>query len=135
MGRTWQLEKEGRVDEFAQAYAEGLNREQLADIFDCSVESITNWSKRPEIQRRVSALNTERANRVLRAVDTALENRLRNVEKLDIETLLKIRKEFAGDKLEITTKVDQNELAQELWAKLDSDPEAIDRLMAGATAD
>lgn len=135
MGRTWQLEKEGRVDEFAQAYAEGLNREQLAGMFDCSVESITNWSKRPEIQRRVSALNTERANRVLRAVDTALENRLRNVEKLDIETLLKIRKEFAGDKLEITTKVDQNELAQELWEKLDSDPEAIDRLMAGVAAD
>lgn len=135
MGRTWQLEKENRVDEFAQAYAEGLSREQLAGIFDCSVESITNWSKRPEIQRRVSALNTERANRVLRAVDTALENRLRNVEKLDIETLLKIRKEFAGDKLEITTKVDQNELAQELWEKLDSDPEAIDRLMAGATAE
>lgn len=135
MGRTWQLEKEGRVDEFAQAYAEGLNREQLAGMFGCSVESITNWSKRPEIQRRVSALNTERANRVLRAVDTALENRLRNVENLDIETLLKIRKEFAGDKLEITTKVDQNELAQELWAKLDSDPEAIDRLMAGVAAD
>lgn len=95
----------GRLDnvEFAkavgEAYAAGLSRTEMSDLFGAHVDTITTWVRDPRVQAHAGRFAQERANRVARKLDAEFERRLENIDDEDtypLEVLLKWRKEFVS---------------------------------------
>jgi transposase len=119
----------------ARLYADGQKREEIAKVFNVHPDTITTWVQRADVQAMISKYTEERANRILRKTDKSIEGRLEHVDKMDIETLLKVRKEFVPDRSETTIKVDQAGAVEDLVEKLAKDPDLAAALLAGATQD
>lgn len=128
--------REGLRELIAEAYADGRSRQQIADAIgdNCHKDTVTEYLKDDEIQAMIDRLSRERINRVTRKIDAALESRLEHVDKIDTETLLKIRKEMLPERIEIDDKTDRSTLVEELWGAADQDPELAQRLLAAGNA-
>jgi transcriptional regulator with XRE-family HTH domain len=78
----------------AQAYCVGMTQEEIANEFEVSRPTINGWLRDPRVTVHIGSLTKERITRITRKVDTEIENRLEEVDEMDTELLLKIRKEM-----------------------------------------
>jgi hypothetical protein len=111
--------------QFAEVYAEGASREELATAFGIHKDTVTRWTKRPDVQAIVTELRQQKANRILRKVDSRIEGILENEEtlkNLDLKDLLAIKKEYTPQRIEVGGAGDFDRTAAELgaWEALDS---------------
>lgn len=121
----------------AEAYINGLGREEMADIFGVHKDTITDWTRDPRVQGHAARMAQERVTRITRKIDKVIEGRLQESEDLDTELLLKIRKEFLDRSLKVDlSKANETaETINEAATLLESDPklaEAFKELMTGA---
>ena len=122
-------------ESLARMYADGLNRTQIAEELGVNPSTVSGWVKRADVQGLISKFIEERSNRVLRHTDKTIEAKLMSSKELELEELLKIRKEFAGQKVEITNRDgDRSAATDELMQRLHEDPELLDRLTADESA-
>jgi hypothetical protein len=107
-GRPSYLENEVVFEAFCAAEASGMTREQAIDkILDDtdgaveikSLKTISVWRKDPRVKRRVFELTRDRAVKAARAIDAEIERRLGNAEEINLDLLIKLRKEFVGENL------------------------------------
>ena len=97
-GRPNPLDEPEFLERVAQCEAAGMTREQMCTEFEVkTVGTISRWRKDIRVQRRVREINRDRAQRVMRRVDSVMEARLRKADEIPTEVLLKIRKEYTGD--------------------------------------
>lgn len=128
----------------AEHYVAGDSNEQIAHALNAADSSlnthkdtITDYRRIPDVAAMIERLSKERIARLTRKIDGKLEARLDGKDKIDTETLLKIRKELLGGvrKIEFKDTSDGKKSATaKLWDAADDDPEAAARMMA-ATAD
>ena len=105
-GRPSYLDNDAIFEIFCQAEASGMTREQALDLIleetgteVKQVKTVSEWRKNPRVKRRVAEITRERAIKVAREIDTELERRMAEADKIPTEVLLKMRKEFVGDNL------------------------------------
>lgn len=121
-------------ERLALLLSRGETRERVAEVFGVNKDTITEWRKRADVQALITKFIEERSNRILSKVDNKLEGILSQVDKLSLEDLLKIRREFAAAKSETVIKVDQAGALEDLIAKTIADPELAEKLL-GMSAD
>jgi hypothetical protein len=111
-------------DTLAELLADNVSKQDIADKMGVKDRgTIAEWAKRPEIQTRVSRLIEERSNRILTKTTEKIEGYLNSGSKISLENLLKIHREFAGQKLNIETGADAAKALQELFLQAHDDAE------------
>lgn len=85
----------------AEAYVDGMSRSEMAQLFDCCPDTITNWVRDPRVQAHSVKMAQDRVTRITRRIDSEIELRLQNTKNIDTEVLLKIRKEFLDRSLKV----------------------------------
>ena len=122
-GRPSPMDHDENVQLLAELYANGASRAEMADTFGVHEDTITRWTRRPDVQAIVSQLRQHRANRILRKVETRIEGLLENEEtmkKMDLKDLLAIKKEFTPQRVEVGRAGDFGEAAElAMWDALD----------------
>lgn len=119
----------------AELYLAGMTRDAISEELSPTVghkihpDTISDWTGDPRVQVHISAGSKARENRIKRRIDKEIEGRITggNLDKIPIETLLKIRKELGG-----TTKAedeDSNAGAADAWDILDANPELAEELV------
>lgn len=78
----------------AEAYINGVSRTEMAEIFGVHKDTITIWTRDPRVLAHGGRFAQERVARISRLIDKEVEERLEDIDELDIEQLLKIRKEY-----------------------------------------
>lgn len=110
----------------AEAYAEGATQTQIAELAGVSDRgTVADWLKRSDVQALVSKCVEERANKILRHTDTKIEKKLQQGgDKISLSQLLKVRREFAGQTVNVnTTDGDKAKMLQKFVQLLDDDPQ------------
>lgn len=124
MARPSMMEDDDLREAFTDLYVAGAKRADMADAFAVDVKTISTWTKRPDVQALISAKREQRANRILRKVESAIEARLESPEglsKLDFKDLLAIKREFTPKRVEVGAAGSFGEAAElEAWAALDA---------------
>jgi transposase len=120
----------------AELYVDGLKRKEIAAEFGVVPDTISGWLQRQDVKALVTKLIEDRANRILRHTDKKIEGVLLSDKKIELDELLKIRREFAGSKVEVTSKDgDKSAAVDELMQRLHDDPTLIDRLVKEPAVD
>lgn len=119
-------------DIVAEGYVEGLTNQQIADKLGRGVhkDTITDYKRHPAVVAIADRLTKERHLQITSKIDSALLKRLEHVDKIDTETLLKIRKEILPERVEIDDKRKREDVVGELFDLAGEDPELAERLMA-----
>jgi len=121
----------------AQSYVNGDSREEMADLFGVHKDTISSWTKDPRVQAHTVRFATERVLRITRKIDSSIERLLDDVDELDVDVRLKIRKEYterALKNLALPGDNDQAKTVSETIEALESDPETareLQRLLGG----
>src|SRR5687768_1869309 len=102
----------------AELLADGAKRADIADVFGVHVDTVSEWRKRSDIKALVSKIIEDRADRILSHTDTKILKMLESEKKIPLETLLKIRTAFAGEKLNVKVGADQEEALRALMEAL-----------------
>lgn len=119
----------------AQMMADGNTRDQIAAAFGVNKDTISDWRKRADVQALISKIINDRSNRILSVIDNKIEGYLSQADKLGLDDLIKIRKEFAATKTETVIRVDQAGALEDLITRANSDPAfaaALDALPDGS---
>lgn len=101
----------------AELYATGATREQMSEVMGVHKDTISSWCQRPDIQTLVTEISQQRANKIVRKIDSTIEGRLQNAEKLDTKELLDIRKELAPNRVEVDWNVKSKDAVEEVLAE------------------
>jgi hypothetical protein len=130
MARISKLANPDFAKAVAEAYVNGMSREEMADEFACHKDTITIWTRDPRVQAHVSRLAQERVNRITRKIDKEIEGRLQDAEEMDTEVLLKIRKEFLGNVIKPIegAGADRAETVSETIKAVEESPDLADAL-------
>jgi hypothetical protein len=107
---------------FAKAYAEGMSRPELAEEWSVHPDTIKKWLQRPDVKAVVAEFTKARTNRILRRIDTELEDRLKpeRLNKLDLKDILAIRRELVPQRMEVGRAGDFEAADVAAWAALDA---------------
>ena len=122
-----QLEDPVIREAFADAYAGGMTKADMMQTFGISRPTVNKWLQDPRVQQHASKAIQDRVERMLRIIDSELEQRLssRHLKNMDTDTLLRIRKEV----MDKAVKVDVNQTVSvspmAMWKALDANPEAL----------
>lgn len=118
VGRPHYLEdpEEGpaRRRQLAELVSRGTKRAEIAEAFDRHPDTISNWIHRPDVQALISQMNRERVNRIVSRVDAELEQRLERIGTMELEDVLKLRKEMVPHRVEVTERTEESEVIEEL---------------------
>ena len=125
-GRPSVLDSTDTVEEFAEAWAAGATRAELAEMFKVTKQTITKWTQRDDVKEAAKKIIGDRALKVKRKTDTQIENLLENPEELTVDEILKIRKAFAPDVPQDATMTDEEMIAKAM-ALLDENPEKAEQ--------
>lgn len=121
----------------ADLYIQGLTREEIAleleELYGKlpHVDTISEWTGDPRVQVHIKAGSQARVARITRRIDREIEGRItgESIKKIDLETLLRIRKELKGKVQEST----ESEVANaDIWDVLDSNPELVEQIASAA---
>jgi len=123
------MNNEAKRELVATLHANGATRAVIAEEFGVAPDTVGAWLQREDIKALVDKILRDRTHRILRQVDTRIEGILQHVEKLKLEDLLKIRKEFLPDRKEIHLNVSKEDALSELWERVAEDPEAAARIL------
>lgn len=123
-----------RVETVAKLLATGATREKVCEVMGITdLKTVTEWRKRPDVQAAITKVIRERENRVLSLTDTQIVKKLEALgDKIDLETLLKVRREFAGATINLKDG-DQAGALEELVAAMHKNP-ALALAVQGAVA-
>lgn len=117
--------------EVAEAFAAGASRQDMCDMFGVKdKDTITRWRRDPRVKAYALKIIEDRVLQVTRKVDGVIAARLEYAEKMTIQELLLIRKEFLGGALRAQTEKADEETVQEAQAFLESNPDAMSQLEA-----
>lgn len=114
----------------AEAYINGVSRDEMAVMFGAHKDTITAWCRDPRVQNHAARMAQDRVTRITRRIDAEIEGRLAHVGSMDVELLLKVRKEYLDRALKIDLGAAQNhsETVSETIQALEDDPELADAL-------
>lgn len=132
MGRPSLLDQEPQLAEvIAQLYIDGKTNQQIATAIGRGVhkDTITDYRRDARVKNIIKKLTDERIQRITRRIDSVLEARLEKTDKIETDTLLKIRKEMLPERVEISDGTSQADAVEELWRAADKDPELARKLM------
>jgi transposase len=115
----------------AESYVNGMTNAQIADAIGYGVhpDTITDYKRHPKVQAIAERLTKERHLQITSKIDASLLKRLDHVDKIDTETLLKIRKEILPERIEVNDTTKRASLVEELMDLADEDPELAQRLL------
>lgn len=130
-GRPHALADPEFAHDVAAAFADGLTREEMCELFGVrDPKTITRWRRDGRvtvIQRRIVQ---DRVLTITSKTDSELLSRLSEPEKLTTKELLEIRKEFLGGQLrDQTTEIDEATI-NEAQAALEQNPDLADEFRA-----
>lgn len=126
----------GLKDEVAEAYAEGATQKEIAEIAGVrDVGTVREWLKRSDLQTLISRKVEERKNKILRHTDTAIEKLLESGKKISLENYLKIRREFAGQSINLDVSGEKGKVLQDFLKQLDENPELAAAFMGAMPSD
>lgn len=125
-GRPNPLNDPEFVKQVAEAFAAGLSRRQMLELFDYKdPDTITRWRRDPRVKAQAFKLIEDRVLQVTRKVDAVLANRLEQADAMTIKELLAIRKEFLGGALRARTEsIDENTIG-EMQEFVEKNPEGM----------
>lgn len=129
MARPSYLDIPEHVKAVGEAFANGLSRKQMCELFSVSdPDTITRWRRDPRVKAVALKLIEDRVFQITRKVDSSIAARLEDPENMTVDELLKIRKEFLGGALRAQTeKADEDTIAEaQDW--LEENPDAADQL-------
>lgn len=129
-GRPSYLDDPEHAKAVAAAFADGLTREKMCEMFGVSDPyTITRWRKDPRVRAHAMRLIEDRLMRSGARIEKIIEGRLQHPEKLTIKELIALRHELLGGKLResIEGKPDADTI-NELETALEEDPGMIERL-------
>lgn len=86
-----------RIELLAELSYLATPRPEIAKAMGVSPDTITNWRKDERVQKKITQLMRERANRIRAHTDTRIEQMLREGKDLSTDQLLRIRNEFTAD--------------------------------------
>lgn len=104
MARRSRLSDPNFAKAVAEAYIDGCTRQEMADLFGVSKDTITAWTRDTRVQAFSARMVQDRVTRITRKIDSVIEGRLQEAKDLDTETLLKIRKEYLDRSLKVDLK-------------------------------
>jgi hypothetical protein len=130
LGRTAELDKiEGRVEAFAEDWADGASRKKLAADYGVSERTITEYCKRDDVKLHARKFLEDKRLRIRRKSDAKIESALDHLDPTepdDVKVILAIRKAFAGEGPDDAEKT-ADELLAEAMDLMDENPEAAAR--------
>lgn len=128
-GRPHALADPEFAHDVAAAFADGLTREEMCDLFGVrDPKTITRWRRDPRVQTIQRKIIQDRVLTITSKTDSELLRRLQNPEKLSTKELIEIRKEFLGGQLrDQTTEIDEATVA-EAMSLFEDDPEGAEQL-------
>lgn len=113
----------------AEAFAAGLSRTQMCDEFGVKDKStISRWRRDPRVKARALKIIEDRILTVTRRVDSVIEARLQKAEKMTVNELLAIRKEYLGGALRAQTEKADEETISEAMRALEENPDLVEGL-------
>lgn len=89
-------------------------------------DTISRWRRDPRVRERVKKIIEDRAIQVSRRVDSVIEGRLAHAKDMTIDELIKIRKEYGGQVVARSEKVD--DAFEGAWAALQDNPDLAEDL-------
>jgi hypothetical protein len=129
MARPNPLADPAYAKEVAEAFVGGLSRREMADIFGVKdLDTITRWRRDPRVKAHALRLIEDRILQVTRRVDAVISQRLEEADKMSVQELVLIRKEFLGGALRQQTEKADSETINEAQTWLEANPEAADQL-------
>jgi transposase-like protein len=141
-GRPNRLDDPDFAQAVADAYVSGATNKAMGAALDCDPGTIRIWVRDPRVRARVRSGLRERTERIARKIDGEIERRLADLSDMEIQDVLRVRKEYidrplkqledggaseAGATNELAEAMDENpELIAELQELLDrSKPKAL----------
>lgn len=129
MPRPSLMDDEAIRKQVAEMHADGNTRKAIASKFDVHYDTVSSWLQREDVKAQVDKILRDRTHRILRSVDTRIETMIQNIDKLSLDELLKVRKEFLPDRKEIKLNVSKEDALSELWERVAEDPEAAQAIL------
>jgi hypothetical protein len=113
----------------AQAFADGLSRNDMCDMFGVKdPDTITRWRRDPRVKTHALKLIEDRVLQVTRKVDGVIAERLEHAKDMTIQELLAIRKEFLGGALRAQTEKADEATIMEAQEALERNPQLVEEL-------
>lgn len=130
-GRTNRLDDPEFAQAVADAYVSGASNAAIAETLNCHKDTIRWWVRDPRVRARVRTGLRERAERISRKIDGEIERRLADLSDMEIQDILKVRKEFLDRPLKQLEDGGASEAGatNELAEAMDADPELASELM------
>lgn len=136
-GRPGALDDSDYAKLVATWFANGATRQEMADEFDVSTWTITQWRKDIRVKAHTHKIIEDRIIAVTRKIDSVIEQRLLKAETMTIRELLDTRKEYLGGALRQQTEKADDATTIEAMEAIENDPkfmEKLEALMAGEPA-
>lgn len=119
------------AQQVAEAFAAGLSRGDMADMFSVKdKDTITRWRRDPRVKTRALKIIEDRVLQVTRKVDGVIAERLEHAADMTITELLAIRKEFLGGALRAQTEKADEATITEAVEAMERDPNLADHVAA-----
>jgi len=113
----------------AEAFAAGLSRKEMAEMFEVKdLDTITRWRRDPRVKSIALKIIEDRVLQVTRKVDGVIAQRLEDASEMTMQELLAIRKEFLGGALRAQTEKADAETIGEAQDWIEKNPEAAAQL-------
>lgn len=117
----------------AETFIKGVSAKEMGEVFDVTPRTIYAWLRDPRVQAHARRMQVERVNRITRRIDGEMEARLANVENIDIDVMLRIRKEYLDRQLKIGAALDGGDsgnASNEISDALEDNPGLAEGLLA-----
>lgn len=123
----------------AELYIRGVNKDEMAEEFDCDPQTISRWVRDPRVQAHATRMTAERINRITRRIDSEMEARLAGAKNWKIDELIKVRTEYLKHSIKATGgNVNTADTTAELSEAMDQSPDlaaALQALIEGRAED
>jgi uncharacterized protein YjcR len=109
----------------ATLFVEGMEHKAMAEQLECNPDTITDWVRDPRVLIHVKRLSNERTATVTRQIDAELLSRItdpQQIKKMDVDLLLKVRKELVGRGGE-APDANEGDMESGIWTLFDENPE------------
>lgn len=131
MARPNPLADPAFAKEVAEAFAAGLSRQDMCDMFGVKDrDTITRWRRDPRVKAYALKIIEDRVLQVTRKVDGVIAERLEHASDMTVMELLAIRKEFLGGALRAQTENVDDATVGEAMRALENNPELMEQLDA-----
>ena len=123
MARPHRLADPDFALQVAELYAAGCTRDQMCEALGVrDPKTISRWVKDPRVKINAMKIVEDRVLQVTRKVDSTIAGRLEHTEKMTVQELLSIRKEYLGGAARQATEKADADTVNEAASWLEADP-------------